>query len=90
MAAASEVTILSRIIATNEPALPRTVSRMILQWDFGPEDRQRMHELLEKGKAGRLTMQEKAEAESCERVGHLLSMLKAKARKSLHATPNGS
>ena len=48
-------------------------------------DRARMHELLEKAKAGKLTRPEKSEAENYERVGHLLSILKLKACASLKA-----
>jgi hypothetical protein len=46
-----------------------------------------MHELLDKAKAGTLTAADKEDAESYERVGHLLSILKAKARVSLQTPP---
>jgi hypothetical protein len=80
---ATDVAILERIIEPDKPHLPRGVARFILQWQFTESDRQRMHALLEKAKAGTITAQERAEADSYERVGHLLSMLKAKAKSSL-------
>ncbi len=85
MSAVSEAEILSRIIEPDKPALSLELARMVLQWDFPGEDRRRMHELLEKAKAGNLSAEEKAQAENYERVGHLISMLKAKARASLRA-----
>ena len=89
MAAASEAAILSRVIERDEPRLPAGLARRILRWEFPDADRRRMHELLEKAKARRLTPRERAEAESYERVGHFLSVLKSKARTSLRAR-NGS
>ena len=65
--------------------MPAQVARLILRWQFSGNDRQRMHDLLDKAKAGRLSTAEKADAETYERVGHMLSILKAKARKSLRA-----
>jgi hypothetical protein len=58
---------------------------MILQWEFAETDRQRMHQLLDKAKAGKLSRIDKAEAERYERIGHLLSIVKSKARASLKA-----
>ncbi len=85
MSARSEAAIISRIIETDKPKLPAHVARVILRWQFSTEDRERMHELREKAKAGRLTRLEKSEADNYERVGHLLSILKLKARASLKA-----
>ncbi len=85
MVARSEAAILSRIIEPEKPKLPRPVARLILEWRFSEADRQRMHNLLAKAKAGKLTRPEKAEAENYERIGHLLSILKSKARMSLKA-----
>ena len=83
MVARSDAAIMSRIIEPDKPELPAKVARMVLQWRFSEEDRSRMRELIEKAKTGKLTRAEKTEAESYERVGHLLSILKSKARKSL-------
>jgi hypothetical protein len=90
MIATSEAAILSRIIEPDKPVLPKGVAQMILQWHFSPADEERMHALLEKAKAGTLTAEEKAAAESYERVGHVVSMLKAKAQASLGGFPRTS
>ena len=42
-----------------------------------------MHELAEKARAGALTLEEHIEMDNYERVGHVLSLMKSKARKSL-------
>ena len=89
MSTATESAILSRIIKPDHPALPATVARMILEWQFTDDDRARMHTLLEKAKDGTLTRSEKSEAETYERVGNLLSILKSKARRSLRVKRNG-
>lgn len=83
MTECSEADILSRIIEPDKPELPAGVARVILKWKFSEADHERMHDLLERAKAGKLTRREKAEAENYERVGHLVSILKSKARMSL-------
>jgi hypothetical protein len=90
MATVTESDVLSRIIEPDQPALPASVARMILQWHFTDDDRRRMHELLEKAKDGTLTRSEKTDAEVYERIGNLLSILKSKARRSLKGKRNGS
>jgi hypothetical protein len=45
-----------------------------------------MHELAEKARAGTLTLEEHIEMDNYERVGHVLSLMKSKARKKLRAT----
>ena len=42
-----------------------------------------MHELAEKARAGTLTVEEHVEMDNYERVGHLLSLMKSKARKEI-------
>ena len=83
MTAASEAAILSRVIEPDQRLLPAGLARRILRWAFPDADLRRMHELLEKAKAKKLTRRERAEAENYERVGHFLSILKSKARTSL-------
>ncbi|MBI1902138.1 MAG: hypothetical protein HYS13_13640 [Planctomycetia bacterium] len=83
MNADNEVAILSRVIQPQKPELAPQLARLILRWEFSDEDMQRMHDLLERAKAGRLTRAQRAEAENYERVGHFLSLLKSKARASL-------
>ena len=83
MTADSEVDILSRIIEPDNSELPAGIAQEILKWKFSAVDRERMGELLERAKSGNPTRKEKVEAEKYERVGHLVSILKSKARRSL-------
>lgn len=83
MIASTEVAILSRIIDPDKPEIPGELAKMILRWKFSGEDLERMHSLLDKAKAGKLTTQERSTAANYERVGYFLSMLKSKARISL-------
>jgi uncharacterized protein YnzC (UPF0291/DUF896 family) len=61
-------------------------ARYILSLRFPPPDIERMHELAEKARAGTLTVEEHVEMDNYERVGHLLSLMKSKARKKLRPT----
>jgi hypothetical protein len=63
------------------------VARAILQLEFGEDDRERMHVLLKKAKAGRLTPDEQFEIDNFERVGNLLAILKSQSRKLLKIRP---
>jgi len=81
--ATSEADILSRVIAPEEPTLPPDTAKIILTFDFGQEDRDRMNQLAEKVREGTLTAEEQAEIDCYERVGHFLSLLRSKARLSL-------
>jgi hypothetical protein len=83
MSIATEAAILKRIIKPSESMLPPEVAKVVLGWEFSAADRRRMLALLEKAKKGVMTTTEKSSAESYERVGHMLSILKSKARRSL-------
>jgi hypothetical protein len=79
----SDVAVLSRLIEPERGSLPTEVARYILGLDFRQTDHDRMHALAAKAREGTLTPLEQDEMESYERVGHLLALLKSKARKSL-------
>ena len=83
MATLNEAEILSRVIAPENPTLPPDTARIMHTFDFGKEDRERMDLLAEKARAGTLTAEEQVEIDCYERVGHFLSLLRAKARISL-------
>ncbi len=85
--AASESAILSRLIRADREDLAPDAARAILDLGFGEEDRTRMHELAEKGRAGSLSAAEDAELESYCRVGRFLDLIHSKARKSLRKGP---
>ena len=80
-----EAEILTRVISPEDPWFDRKVAEAILTIGFKGTDRQRLDVLAKKARQGTLTSEEKAEAESYERVGHFISLLKSKARGSIRA-----
>jgi len=78
-----EAQILSRVIAPEESSLDRRAAEAILAMGFKAGDKQRIDELAEKARLGTLSADEQAEADSYERVGHFISLLKSKARLSV-------
>jgi hypothetical protein len=79
----SEAAILSRVLEPEKPTLSPQTARDILALDFGPADKERMHQLSAKARAGTLTPDEQVAISNYERVGHLLNILQSKARRSL-------
>jgi len=67
----------------DQATLDVAAARAILNLDFQQTDKDRMRELLAKAKEGTLTANEKVEIDNYERVGHMLSLMKSKARRSL-------
>lgn len=78
-----EAEILTRVISPGDPSLGRPVAEAVLALGFKPEDKQRMELLAAKAREGTLNADERAEAESYERIGYFVSLLKSKARRSL-------
>ncbi len=83
MSAVSEIAILSRLLEAANAPLSAEAARCLLAISFTEEDRERMNELAEKARAGTISAEERDEADSYERAGHVLSLLKSKARKAL-------
>ncbi len=81
-----EAQILTRVIAPEDSSLDSKAAEAILTMGFKAADKQRINELGEKARLGTLTNEEQAEADSYERVGHFISLLKTKARQSLAAS----
>jgi hypothetical protein len=81
--ASTEAAIWTRIVQPENGDLPREAARTLLDLDFGPADRRRMEELAEKAGSGSLTTSERKDAETYNRVAHLLALLQSKARQSL-------
>ncbi len=79
----SEVAIFSRVLEPDQATLPAAAARAILVLDFSPDDRERMRHLSTQTREGTLTPEEQAEINNYERVGHILSLMKSKARRSL-------
>ena len=84
-----DVAILAGIIQPERGELALTAARAILKFDFDQSDRDRMHALSQKAQSGKLTEDEQAEIDDYERVGHLLGMMRSKARKALKKHANG-
>ncbi len=75
--------ILTRLFQSNQKTIPRTAARALLAFRFGPEDVQRMNELAECARQGRLSRDQREEIESYERIGHLLALFQCRARESM-------
>jgi hypothetical protein len=81
--AATETAILSRLIEPEHSGLAPEAARYILTLEFKDSDQQRMLELAEKAREGVLSPDEERELENYRHVGHLLALLRSKARVSL-------
>jgi hypothetical protein len=84
---ATEATIWSRVVDPRTGGFTPQAARALLKLDFSAADRARMEELVDKAHAGTLTPAERREAESYDRVAHLLALLHSKARRSLRRAP---
>lgn len=85
-AGTSEVAIFGRVLEPDEATLDAAAAQAILDLDFKQADKDRMRQLLARAKDGALTPDEGIEIDNYERVGHMLSLMKSKARRSLKAT----
>ena len=81
----TEGAIWTRIVKPEAEGLSREAAKTLLELDFSPSDRERMDELAEKARAGALTARERKDAETYNRVAHVLALLQSKARQSLGA-----
>jgi hypothetical protein len=82
-AGTSEVAIFGRVLEPDQATLDAAAARAILDLDFRQSDKDRMRKLLAKAKKGTLRGGEQVEIDNYERVGHMLSLMKSKARLSL-------
>ena len=82
-AGTSEVAIFGRVLEPEEATLDFAAAKAILNLDFQQADKDRMRVLLAKAKKGTLVADEQVEIDNYERVGHMLSLMKSKARRSL-------
>ena len=78
-----EVTILARILGNEDGQLPPDLARYILTLGFSERDKARMHDLVVRNQEDALTPAEKEEMHAFGKAGDLLSILKAKARRTL-------
>jgi hypothetical protein len=82
----SEAALWGRLFDPTSHELSTDVARYILTLSFPQPDVDRMRELANKARAGTLTLEEQIELDNYERVGHVLSLVKSKARKALKKT----
>ncbi|SPE17872.1 hypothetical protein SBA5_1140004 [Candidatus Sulfotelmatomonas gaucii] len=68
---------------SDQATLSVATARAILDLEFREDDKDRMRELSAKAQAGSLSADEQAAINNYERVGHILSLMKSKARRSL-------
>jgi hypothetical protein len=85
--ATSEAAIWTRVIQPEVNGFSPEVARSIVSLDFCPEDRERMQKLAAKAQEGTLSPDEETEIDTFEKVGHVLSLMKAKAKVSLKKKP---
>jgi hypothetical protein len=79
----SEVAIFSRVLEPDQATLSIAAAEAILELGFKQADKDRMAELSVKAKVGTLSPEEQEAINNYEKVGHLLSLMKSKARRSL-------
>ena len=85
-----EAAILDRLAGPDEPVLSAAAARGILTLGFSRADKDCMHSLAAKARAGALSEDEQAQIEAYSRISSLLGILKSKARRALkRRTANG-
>jgi uncharacterized protein YnzC (UPF0291/DUF896 family) len=79
----TEAAIWNRVVSPDSGDLDEKAAESILRMRLPGEDLDRVNQLAEKAREGRLTIVEESELENYRRVGRLLELLKSKARQSL-------
>src|SRR4051794_35522726 len=86
LARTSETAILDRLLRPRRADLPPEAARALLALDFEPADRRRMDALAAQAREGALSAADREELLSYLHVGHLLALLKSRARTSLQGS----
>jgi hypothetical protein len=88
----TEAAIWDRLFEPMSKTLSLEAARSFMCLEFPQKDKDRMHELAAKARAGSLTSAEQDEIGNYEHVGNLLALWKSKARLRLKksSTSNGS
>jgi hypothetical protein len=79
----NEAAILARVIQAEQEDLTPPAAKALLKLAFTPPDRDRMHQLAVKNQEDALTETEHRELDSYRRIGRLLDLLGARARRAL-------
>jgi hypothetical protein len=82
--------ILARLVDPSVGSLDPSAAQGILSLRFRESDIARMNELAAMARSGSLSPDQRQEAESYNRVGHLLALLHSKARLSLKLRTDGA
>jgi len=82
-ATVSEFEILCDVISPRRADLTPEVARSILEWKFSARSVAKMNRLAERNRLGKITESEREELERFLRVGSLVDLAQAKARRSL-------
>jgi hypothetical protein len=83
-----EAAILGRLVVPEPLSLSPAAAEGILALEFDQADKDRMHQLAAKARAGTLTPQEQAEVEAYSRIGSLLGIFQSKVRRALKGRRN--
>jgi hypothetical protein len=78
----SEVAIFSRILEAEDVDLSPAGAQALLELRFAESDQNRMRDLSAKAKEGTSTVEEQEAINNYEKVGHILSLMKSKARRA--------
>jgi hypothetical protein len=81
----TSIAIFDRVTNVSDDPLRPEFAKHILRWGFTPADQARVTDLLSKLKSETITPDEREELEEFNRVNHLLTLLKSKARQALRA-----
>lgn len=79
----NDITILNRLVTSSINELTLSTAKLLLTIKFDDADIDRMNELGELAREGKLTPEQSNEIESYVRVGHFISILQSKARVTL-------
>jgi hypothetical protein len=83
----SEAAILDRVFRPNNGDWPQAAANAILNIGFDPSDCERMTQLMEMAKEGKLSNEQAEELEHYRHIGRLLELMKSRARRSLQSSP---
>jgi hypothetical protein len=89
MPAPSDAEILGRLVDPSAGTLNPSAAQGLLALRFRERDVERMNELAAMARDGKLSSDLRQEAESYNRIGHLLALLHSKARASLKSAADG-
>lgn len=84
---ASSVSLLGRVLANGDGAMPPEVARYVLTLTFSEADKARMHDLAVRNGDGTISPAERDEMFAYAYAGTELGILKAKARRALKGEP---